>query len=153
MCAGCHTLIDPIGFGFEKFDAVGAKRDKFTLQFFSGRGGEGGGRRTPPKTVDLDIDGTGYVAGIADSQFSSPTQLGAVMAKSAQCQECIVKQYFRYTSGRLDTPADRPEIQKILNDFRNSQFHFKELIVSVMRLREFPNSERAAHVASDHQPR
>src|SRR6185369_11772628 len=38
-CATCHKLIDPIGFGFEKFDAVGAKRDKFTLQFFAARGG------------------------------------------------------------------------------------------------------------------
>jgi hypothetical protein len=152
-CATCHKLIDPIGFGFEKFDAVGARRDKFTLQFFAARGGEGGGRRTPPKTMDLDIDPTGYVAGIADSQFSAPSQLGAVMAKSAQCQECIVKQYFRYTAGRLETPADRPAIRKILDDFQQSQFHFKELIVSLVRLREFPNSERTVHVAGDHQPR
>ena len=41
----------------------------------------------------------GYVAGIPDSQFSSPAQLGAVLAKSAQCQECMVKQYFRYIAG------------------------------------------------------
>ena len=47
--------------------------------------------------MDLDIDATGYVAGIPDSQFSSPAELGAVLAKSAQCQECVVKQYFRYT--------------------------------------------------------
>ena len=50
------------------------------------------------KSVDLDIDATGYVAGIPDSKFSSPSQLGTVLAKSAQCQECIVKQYFRYTA-------------------------------------------------------
>jgi hypothetical protein len=152
-CATCHKLIDPIGFGFERFDAVGTRREKFTLQFFAARGGEGGGRRTPPKTMDLDIDSTGYVAGIADSQFSAPSELGAVMAKSAQCQECIVKQYFRYTAGRLETPADRPAIRKILDDFQQSQFHFKELIVSLVRLREFPNSERNIHVAGDHQPR
>jgi hypothetical protein len=54
--------------------------------------------------MDLDIDPTGYVAGIADSQFSAPVATGAVMAKSGQCQECIVKQYFRYTAGRLETP-------------------------------------------------
>ena len=58
-CATCHKLIDPIGFGFEKFDAVGARREKFTLQFFARRGGEGGGRRAPPKTMDLDIDPNG----------------------------------------------------------------------------------------------
>ena len=32
-CATCHNLIDPIGFGFEKFDAVGARRDKYELLF------------------------------------------------------------------------------------------------------------------------
>src|SRR5204863_7561992 len=70
-CATCHKLIDPIGFVLERFDAVGARREKLTLQFFTGRG-EGEGRRRPPKTVDLDIDAKGYVTGIPDSQFSSP---------------------------------------------------------------------------------
>src|SRR5580693_2299309 len=69
-CATCHKLIDPIGFGFEKFDGIGAKRDKFTLEFFNGPRGEDG-RRKPAKTMNLDIDGTGYVAGITDSQFSA----------------------------------------------------------------------------------
>ena len=26
-CASCHNLIDPIGFGLEKFDAVGRRRE------------------------------------------------------------------------------------------------------------------------------
>jgi hypothetical protein len=148
-CATCHHLIDPIGFGLERFDAIGQKRDKFQLQFQVAGRGEGGGRRAPMKTMDLDIDATGYVAGIPDSQFSSPSQLGVVLAKSAQCQECMVKQYFRYTMGRLETPADRPVIKKLLEDFKNSQFHFKALIVSIMRLREFPNGG-AVHVATNH---
>ena len=33
-CSTCHNLIDPIGFGFEKFDAIGARREKFKLLFF-----------------------------------------------------------------------------------------------------------------------
>src|SRR5205807_9966011 len=127
----------PIGFGLERFDAVGARREKFTLQFFTGRG-EGGGRRSPPKTIDLDIDAKGYVTGIPESQFSSPAELGAVLARSSQCQECVVKQYFRYIVGRVETPADRPVIRKLLDDFRNSHFHFKELIVSLLLVREFP---------------
>jgi hypothetical protein len=56
-------------------------------------------------------------------------------------------------AGRLETPADRPLLRKALDDFRGSQFRFKELIVSLLRLREFPNPEGAAHVASDHKPR
>src|SRR5204862_2695057 len=73
-CATCHKLIDPIGFGLEKFDAVGAKRDKFALQFSTGRG-EGAARRAPPKTINHDIDATGYGAGIANSEFTSPPHL------------------------------------------------------------------------------
>jgi hypothetical protein len=152
-CATCHKLIDPIGFGLEKFDAVGARRDKFTLQFGAPRGEGGGGRRPAPKTVSLDIDGSGFVTGIPDSQFSSPAQLGEVLAKSAQCQECVVKKYFRYVSGRLETPADRPLIRNLTESFRKSQFRFKELVVNLMRLREFPNSEGTIHVATDHQAR
>ena len=150
-CATCHKLIDPIGFGLEKFDAVGAKREKFLLQFIAARG-EGKGKRTPPKTVELDIDGRGYVTGIPDSQFSSPAELGSVLAKSSLCQECVVKQYFRYISGRLETPADRPVLRKLLDDFRNSQFRFKELIVSLLLEREFPKPEGTVHVATDRQP-
>ncbi len=59
-CATCHKLIDPIGFGLEKFDAVGARREKFTLEFFDKGRGE---RRTNERTVSLDIDGKGYVTG------------------------------------------------------------------------------------------
>jgi len=148
-CATCHKLMDPIGFGLEKFDAVGARRDKFTLQF----AGRGEGRKGAPKKIDLDIDTRGNVAGIPDSQFSSPAELGAVLAKSSLCQECIVKQYFRYTAGRMEVPADRPAIREALDSFRGSQFRFKELIVSLVGLREFPTHGGAAHVASDHKPR
>ena len=45
-CASCHSLIDPIGFGFEKFDAVGGRRDKFSLET-RGRARRLGTRRPP----------------------------------------------------------------------------------------------------------
>jgi hypothetical protein len=82
-CAGCHNLVDPIGFGFEKFDAIGGRRDKLPLVFFGDRKSRG----TPPKTVMLDLDTTGFVAGIPDSKFASPKELGEVLARSPQCQE------------------------------------------------------------------
>ncbi|QQS46524.1 MAG: DUF1592 domain-containing protein [Acidobacteriota bacterium] len=129
-CSTCHNLIDPIGFGFEKFDAVGARREKFKLLFF---GNEEGGRRAAPRTIELEINTDGFVAGIPDSNFSSPRELGAVLARSSQCQECLVKQYFRYTFGRIETQADRSLIRQALEDFRKSQFRFKELIISLVR--------------------
>ncbi len=145
-CASCHSLIDPIGFGFEKFDAVGARRDKFALTT-TGRGREDRGKKTT--AWELDIDATGFVAGVANSKFSSPAQLGAVLGQSAQCQECVAKQYFRYISGRAETAADRPVIRRITEDFRRSQFRFKELMLSLMLAREEQGG--TAHVVRNHQ--
>jgi hypothetical protein len=148
MCASCHGLIDPIGFGFEKFDAIGQQRDKLKLTFGESFG-EGGGNRRNQKTVtvELDLDTKGQVAGIPNSEFSSPKELGAVLAASPQCQECMVKQYFRYVSGRLETPADRPMIRKVFEDFRKSGFRFQEMIVSMM----VPMSQGGqVNVASNH---
>jgi hypothetical protein len=136
-CATCHNLIDPIGFGFEKYDAIGARRDKFKLLFFGDS--EGGDRRARARTVELPLDTTGYVAGLPDSQFASPRELGTVLARSSPCQECLVKQYFRYTAGRLETPADRPMIRRVFEDFKKSQFSFRELMISLVRSRELSN--------------
>ena len=149
-CFTCHNLIDPIGFGFEKFDAIGARRETFKLSFSpAGRGS----RRTPPKTVELAIDTKGHVAGVANSNFSSPTELGKVLFESAQCQECVVKQYFRYATGRMETSGDRPLIRKVLSDFRASQFRFKELMVSFIKSKEFLNPGETVHVANHNQAR
>ncbi|MEZ5393243.1 MAG: DUF1592 domain-containing protein [Bryobacterales bacterium] len=150
-CATCHRLIDPIGFGLERFDAIGARRETFQLSFPKPR--SEGGKKGEMKTIDLDIDAKGYVAGLHDSEFTSPSQLGAVLAQSDQCQECVVKQYFRYTLGRVETPADRPLIHKVLENFRASGFHFRELIVALMRERAKQDFGDAAHVASHHQAR
>lgn len=147
-CATCHSLIDPIGFGFEKFDAIGARREKLKLTF-------GGGQRArgaEMKTVELDLDTNGNIAGIAGSEFDSPAKLGAVLARSPQCQECVVKQYFRYTVGRLETAADRPLITAVTELFRRSGFRFKEMMVALIREREFPG-QGDKHVASHHAAR
>lgn len=148
-CASCHRLIDPIGFGLEKFDAIGARRDQFKLTFFS-MGHEGGGRRTPPKSVMLPIDSKGTVVGIPQSDFASPRELGAILAAAPQCQECMVKQYFRYVAGRMETPADRPLLDRVFQDFKNSNYHFRELILSLVRSREFPREERGTSVAANY---
>ena len=131
VCAGCHSLIDPIGFGLEKFDAIGMRREQHKLLFYpSGHGVAA--RRAKPKEVLLDIDTTGFLAGVQDSPFNSGRQLGAILARTPECQECVVKQVFRYMAGRQDTPADRPLLASALTDFRNSQFKFKELMISLV---------------------
>ncbi|MGH9631290.1 MAG: DUF1592 domain-containing protein, partial [Bryobacteraceae bacterium] len=129
-CASCHRLIDPIGFGLEKFDALGRKREKQKITFRPPRGED---EDEEPTVVELDLDTTGSVAGIKESDFSSPRELGKILAASAQCQECVAKQLFRYAAGRHEEPVDRIVIRKAFEDFRQSGFHFKELMVSLMK--------------------
>jgi hypothetical protein len=149
MCARCHNLIDPIGFGFEKFDAIGMRREKHKLLFYPNLGGVAG-RRAKPREIDLDLDTKGQVAGIHDSEFSSPRELGELLARTPQCQECMVKQIFRYMAGRQDTPADRPVLNQALEAFRKSDFRFKELMVKLVVLSEFPDRGRTTNVPSNH---
>ena len=47
---------------------------------------------------------TGEIAGLANSTFADSRTLGRVLASSPDCQECIVKQMFRYAFGRPETP-------------------------------------------------
>ncbi len=144
MCAGCHKLVDPIGFGFEKFDAVGVRRDNLVLEFRE-KDKQAEKEKEVVKTVSLALNTNGNIAGIADSQFASPADMGAILARSAQCQECVVKQYFRYSAGRVEGPADRPLIRKALQRFQASQFQFREVILAITAMEGTPD------VATDHQ--
>jgi len=103
------------------------------------------------KKMELTMGTKGCVAGIANSNFASPRELGALLARTLQCQECIVKQYFRYTAGRMETPADHALIARVLDDFRNSHFHFKEFMISLMRNREAPIQQGNIHVSSNYK--
>ena len=83
----------------------------------------------------------------------TPQQRGAVLAKSSACQECVVRQYFRFQAGRSETAADRPLIRFVTDEFRNSSFRFKELILSLVLDREFPQEKQRLDVANNHQSR
>jgi hypothetical protein len=147
-CAGCHKLIDPVGFGFEKFDAIGMRRETHKLRFFQ-PGASVAARRAAPKEVELEIDTKGFVAGLERSEFTSPRELGEVLARTTECQECVVKQLFRYMAGRMDTPADRPRIAGALEEFRKSGFRFRELMVYLVKWNDRVPGE-AVHAASNH---
>jgi uncharacterized protein DUF1592/uncharacterized protein DUF1588/uncharacterized protein DUF1587/uncharacterized protein DUF1595/uncharacterized protein DUF1585 len=132
-CARCHSLIDPIGFGFEKFDAIGKERQKESILFFPSKYD----RETKPKIVELEIDASGFVSGVPNSQFSSPKELGAQLAARTECQSCIAKQLFRYAMGRPEASEDAPVLEAMEWAFRNSQFRFKELMTSLVKSKVF----------------
>jgi hypothetical protein len=124
-CAGCHGLMDPVGFGLEKFDAIGRYRQKQTIRFEPDRRA----KNQKAQTVSLELDTSGSVMGIPDSAFSSPRELGKILAGSKACQECVVKQLFRYASGRRETGTDADLLARANEKFRTSGFRFKQLIM------------------------
>jgi len=147
MCAGCHSLIDPIGFGFEKFDAIGMHHEKAQLLFMPEVKDAVKARTAKPKEVLLDVDTTGVIAGLRDARFSNPREIGELLARTNECQECVVKQVFRYMAGRMETPADRPMLSQAVENFRESNFQFQEILASLAKGREFPSAGKAFHVA------
>ena len=80
----------------------------------------------------LDLDARGGLSGIPGADFSSPKELGNILAARPECQECVVRQLFRYGWGRHELGVDRPVIQAALQRFRDSQFRFKELMISLV---------------------
>jgi hypothetical protein len=136
-CASCHRLMDPIGFGFEHFDAIGQYRKQEMIPVPGRRGGGGGGGRGGPPPIPLEIDAQGEVAGLPNSNFSGAKQLGIILANSPVCQECIVRQMFRYSYGRLETASDEKTIDQLYDRFKASGFKVKSLLVALVESPEF----------------
>ena len=79
-CAACHVMMDPIGFGFEGFDASGAWR-------------------TTDNGQPVDISGTIMGSDVAGT-FNGPVGLGAKLATSDEAVKCAATQWFRFAFGR-----------------------------------------------------
>jgi hypothetical protein len=126
VCASCHKLMDPIGFGLEGFDAIGRGRSKETIQV-NGADSKG----ATPRKIDLPLETSGLVAGLPDSAFTDSRQLGRILSESPVCRQCIVRQIFRYANGRLETASDEEAIQNLFAKFQDSGFHFQDLLIGL----------------------
>ncbi|MBM3754839.1 MAG: DUF1592 domain-containing protein [Acidobacteria bacterium] len=115
-CSSCHKLMDPIGFGLENFDARGKWREKELVH-----------------KAELPLETGGEIAGLPDSAFNGAVDLGGILARSTVCQDCIVRQVFRYARGRLENDSDEAAIRELSAKFRASGFKFRELLVAVAR--------------------
>jgi len=100
-CRGCHLLIDPIGFGFEHYDALGRHR---TLD---------GGK---------PVDARGELVGTRDidGSFTGVVELGQKLGASAEVEECIARQWFRFVLSRFEQGADACSLERILEAFRDA---------------------------------
>jgi hypothetical protein len=117
-CAkGCHTLMDPIGFGFENYDGVGQWR-----------------------TTDnsLPVDATGSITLDGTNQtFNDAVGLTALLAKSAEVKSCFAGEWSRYALARVDTPADAVSLQATASAFAADTASLQDLIAAVATMRSF----------------
>jgi hypothetical protein len=112
-CAGCHSLIDPIGFGFERYDAVGRYR-------------------TTENGMPIDSSGELTQSDGSTVPFDDAIELSKALARSPDVRQCIARQWFRYALGRLETDADACSLATIDAAFAASGFDLRELLLSVV---------------------
>jgi hypothetical protein len=114
-CAGCHELIDPIGFTFERYDAIGRLR---------------------ATDNGYPIDDAGYVAGTpsSDAELTGAIELAQHLAQSEDVRRCIGKQWFRYAFARLERGDDDGcSLDATHQQFEASGWDLRELLIALVR--------------------
>ncbi len=109
-CAGCHSLVDPIGFGLENFDVSGRYREH----------DEG--------LPECTIAGEGEIVGLG--QFSSPAELSRLLVDNAYLDACAVRQFLSYAWGREPTIYEGELTEELVGSFRDGGHDFREFVVS-----------------------
>jgi hypothetical protein len=117
-CAGCHSLMNPIGFIFEHYDGVGQWRDQQNGKVIDATG----------EVVQTeDIDGV----------YDGAIELAGALAGSSQVQECVSSQWFRFAYNRTVTPEDSCSIEQLNQVFADSSFNIKALLVALTQTNAF----------------
>jgi hypothetical protein len=111
VCANCHKILDPIGFGLENFDAIGRWRDS----------DEAGG----------PIDATGELPG--GKTFSSPMELKAILAaRSADLCRNLSEKFLAYALCRQLEGYDEIVAEQIAGAVARDGFRMQGLIAEVI---------------------
>jgi hypothetical protein len=116
-CAGCHTRLDPIGFGLEHYDGVGLWQDKDNGKPIDSTG-------TIP---DSDIAGA----------FDGAVELGKKLASSKDAQNCYVGEWLTFGYGRVESPQDACNRQALQNAFSSAKGNIKQLLLALTQTDAF----------------
>lgn len=112
-CAGCHELMDPIGFGFDNYDGLG---------HFATTGANG-----------EPLDTSGYMRGTdVDQPFSGPRELAEKLAASPQVRACLSKQWFRFALARDPGDGDACSLLAVETTLQDGDGDIREALVSLV---------------------
>jgi len=108
-CAGCHKLMDPVGFALENFDAVGRWRDYEESRPVDSSGGLPGG-----------------------SQFEGVTGLEKALLKRPELfVGTLTEKLLTFALGRGVESYDAPAVRRIVRDASAKDHRFSSLIVGI----------------------
>ena len=119
-CAGCHNILDPIGFGLESFDAVGRYRTAYT-------NGD-------------PVDTSGELMG---KPFKNLDELIPIITADAHYASCPSEKILSYSLRRVARPEDQPYLDQLTTDWKAGTIRelVKRLVVSdAFRFRKLPKS-------------
>ncbi|MDX2013339.1 MAG: DUF1588 domain-containing protein [Myxococcaceae bacterium] len=102
-CAGCHAAINPAGFVFERFGALGEQRPAEEIFDQS---------RALVRTLPIE-DSAELVLDGAAQRVEDPRAFAEVVSRSSQVKACMTRQLFRQARRALDTPADRCHLASV----------------------------------------
>jgi hypothetical protein len=116
-CSACHSMMDPIGFGFENYDGIGRYR---TMD---------GGK---------PIDDSGKLTGTdVDGPFMGVAELGTKLAQSPTVEACVGKQWFRYAMGRAEQAADSCSLAAMAKTFHDAGADLRTLPMAIVQTPAF----------------
>ena len=117
-CAGCHKIMDPIGFALENFDADASWRTK--------QGGNGG--------VPIDVKVKLWDGQEVDGPVGLRT---ALLRYSPQFTRMFIEKLMTYAVGRGLEYTDMPTVRAIARDVQKSDQHFSAIVLAVVRSPQF----------------
>lgn len=111
VCANCHRLLDPIGFGLENFDAIGRWRDRDV-------NGE-------------PIDASGELPN--GKRFSSPQDLKAIIAQRLDdFSRNLVEKLLAYALCRRLEGYDEIVVDELMREIAQDDYRMQTLITAVV---------------------
>jgi hypothetical protein len=111
VCANCHQILDPIGFGLEKFDAIGRWRDR--------------------DTNGQPIDSAGELPG--GKRFAGPSDLKAIVAsRSVDVSRNVLEKLLAYALGRKLEGYDEIVVDNLMDEIAADGYRMRSLIYGVI---------------------
>lgn len=127
-CASCHARMDPIGFGFENFDGIGAFRQN---------------------EDNFPIDPSGEL--VSGESFNGARDLASMLAKEKREEfvHCLSEKMLTYAIGRGTEFYDKCALEDIAKGVSRKGYRFSSLVLEIVRSVPFQQRRgEAGHVTA-----